>query len=356
MSSKTRLIYSLFKSSKSMSKVFKNFVGIDISKSWFDVALIAGNASTAAVHHQFIQSPAGYQQMSKWLQQHNIQIDDQTLFCMECTGIYNTSLVTYLVDCSAAIWVEMPLRIKKSGGFERGSDDRSASYKIALYALRYHDQAKLWKPSDASIEKIRHLIAQRDRIVTSLSHLTVPAQELIECGCVHEGKMISKMQQPAINALKKTKTKIEALISQTIKQDEELRHTVELVQSVNGIGTVTATALLVYTRSFTSFKTAKELACYCGVVPFNRTSGSSVRYKSSVSPFANMKLKKLLHLCALSAIQNDEEMKSYFERKLLEGKNKMSIINAVRNKLIHRVFAVIRDNRLYEDNYIKQCA
>jgi transposase len=164
------------------------------------------------------------------------------------------------------------------------------------------------------------------------------------------------MQQPAIKALQKTKTKIEALITQTIKQDEELRHTVELVQSVNGIGTVTATALLVYTRSFTAFKTAKELACYCGVVPFNRTSGSSVRYKSSVSPFANMKLKKLLHLCALSAIQNDEEMKRYFERKLLEGKNKMSIINAIRNKLIHRVFAVIRDNRLYEDNYTKQCA
>lgn len=48
-------------------------------------------------------------------------------------------------------------------------------------------------------------------------------------------------------------------------------------------------------------------------------------------------------------------MKRYFERKLLEGKNKMSIINAIRNKLIHRVFAVIRDNRLYEDNYTKQC-
>jgi hypothetical protein len=69
-----------------------------------------------------------------------------------------------------------------------------------------------------------------------------------------------------------------------------------------------------------------------------------------------MKLKKLLHLCAMSAIQNDPEMKAYFERKVAEGKNKMSVINAVRNKLIHRVFAVIRDERNYEDNYVRKCA
>ena len=81
-----------------------------------------------------------------------------------------------------------------------------------------------------------------------------------------------------------------------------------------------------------------------------------MRYKSTVSPFANMKLKKLLHLCAMSAIQNDPEMKVYFERKVAEGKNKMSVINAVRNKLIHRVFAVIRDERNYEENYVRKCA
>lgn len=114
--------------------------------------------------------------------------------------------------------------------------------------------------------------------------------------------------------------------------------------------------MLVYTKGFTAFKNAKELACYCGVVPFNKTSGSSVKYRPSVSPFANMKLKKLLHLCAMSALQNDPEMKAYFERKLLEGKNKMSIINAIRNKLVHRVFAVVRDGRYYEDNYSRTCA
>ena len=99
-----------------------------------------------------------------------------------------------------------------------------------------------------------------------------------------------------------------------------------------------------------------NLGCYCGVVPFTKSSGTSVRYKSTVSPFAKMKLKKLLHLCAMSAIPNDLEMKAYFERKVAEGKNKMSVINAVRNKLIHRVFAVIGDERDCENNYVRNCA
>ncbi len=109
-------------------------------------------------------------------------------------------------------------------------------------------------------------------------------------------------------------------------------------------------------KGFTAFDNAKQLACYCGVVPFDKSSGTSVRYKSTVSPFANKKLKKLLHLCAMSALQNDPEMKAYFERKVKEGKNKMSVINAVRNKLIHRVFAVIRDERMFEENYATKCA
>ena len=339
-----------------MSKLFKNFVGIDISKSWFDATLVTLDLSAKAVHHQFAQSASGYHAMIEWLQLSNVAVNEHTLFCLEYTGIYNTGFVNFLVGQSANIWVEMPLRIKKAGGLERGSDDKSASSKIAWYALRYHDQAKLWKPADSSIEKLKHLITQRERIISTLKHLTVPAQELIDCGCIAEGKMVVKLQQPVIKALQKTLKQIEALINTTIQEDEQLSQTVELVQSVNGIGKVTATAMLVYTKGFTAFKNAKELACYCGVVPFNKTSGSSVKYRPSVSPFANMKLKKLLHLCAMSALQNDPEMKAYFERKLLEGKNKMSIINAIRNKLVHRVFAVVRDGRYYEDNYSRTCA
>jgi transposase len=339
----------------SMSKL-KNFVGIDISKLWFDAALIKTDNPFQILHRQFLQNPVGYKTLLEWLMLNNAQVGDQTLFCMENTGLYNTGLVNHLVGIQAQLWVEMPLRIKKTGGFERGSDDKTACVKIARYAMRYQEDVKLWEPADSNMEKIKNLITQRDRIINAVTQLSVPVKELKDCGCEAEAKQMEKIQKPALAALQKTKKNIEVLITKTVQQDEQINKKVALVQSIKGIGPVTAVALLVYTKSFDMFDNAKQLACYCGVVPFKKQSGTSVRYKPSVSPFANRKLKKLLHLCALSAIKNDKELHLYFERKVMEGKNKMSVINAVRNKLIHRVYAVLRDDRMFEENYVRRCA
>jgi hypothetical protein len=57
-------------------------------------------------------------------------------------------------------------------------------------------------------------------------------------------------------------------------------------------------------------------------------------------------------MAALVAIQFNEDLKAYYHRKLLENKNKMSIINAVRNKLIWRIFACVNQNRPYQNNYL----
>ena len=339
-----------------MSKLLKKFVGIDISKTYFDAALVKVEDSSQIIHQQFSQNSEGFLKMILWLKQQDVTAGEETLFCMEYTGLYNNGLVNYLVQKKAQLWVEMPLRIKKAGGFERGSDDKTAAIKIAWYALRYHDQMKLWQPVDSNIEKIKSLIVQRDRIINAVTQLSVPINELKECSCIAEAKTMEKLQRPALTALQKTKAAIEALIIKTVQADEQINKKVQQVQSINGIGPVTAVAMLVYTKGFSSFTNAKELACYCGIVPFKKISGTSVRYKPSVSPYANKKLKKLLHLCALSAIKNDAELKAYFERKVAEGKNKMCVINAVRNKLVHRVFAVIRDNRNFEANYVRKCA
>ena len=53
-------------------------------------------------------------------------------------------------------------------------------------------------------------------------------------------------------------------------------------------------------------------------------------------------------MCALSSISAKGELKDYFERKVAEGKNKMLVINNIRNKLIHRICACVRDNKIYD--------
>jgi len=88
-----------------------------------------------------------------------------------------------------------------------------------------------------------------------------------------------------------------------------------------------------------------------GVAPFKHQSGSSIRGRTRVSKLANMTMKTLFSLGATSAIQHSPEIKQYYQRKLAEGKKPMSVINAVRNKLITRIFACVNQERKYEKNY-----
>jgi transposase len=235
-------------------------------------------------------------------------------------------------------------------GLQRGGNDKIAAMQIAQYACRYHDRLRLWKPSNANLEQLRQYISQRDRLVLVLNQLTVPLQELEETGQQKQSSQLSKLQAPACRAIVRSIERIEAVIDKLIESNIEIKEVIQRVSSIKGIGKQTAINLYVYTKAFTEFENAKQLACYCGVVPFTKTSGTSVRYKTGVSPYANRKLKKLLHLCAMAAIRWNDDMKRYYEKKVGEGKNKMSVINAVRNKLIHRIFAVVRDQRMYVEN------
>ena len=118
----------------------------------------------------------------------------------------------------------------------------------------------------------------------------------------------------------------------------------EAITSVPGVGMVTALQLMVHTHHFKRFTSAKKLACYAGVAPFPHQSGSSVRGRDKVHPMANKTLKTALHMCALSVIRFKGEMRAYFDRKIKEGKNKMSILNAIGNKLLQ---ACVRDGKLF---------
>ena len=330
---------------------FKVFVGIDISKKTFDAALLKINASASILHRCFQQDQQGYSLFSKWLTDNQATPGEQLLICLEHTGMYINGLVNFLVSMQANIWVEMPLRIKKSMGLQRGSNDKIAAGNIAQYAYRFHDQAKLWKPLDTTLQQLRHLLAQRDRLLLTLSQLSVPLNEMEACGNPADAKQLKRLQQKAITGLQKSLEAVEQAIDDKICADQQISKVIGQVTSIKGVGKQTAIKLYVYTCGFTMFENGKQLACYCGVVPFSKTSGTSVRYKSGVSPFANKNLKKLLHLCAMSALRWDAEIRTYYLRKVGEGKNKMSVINAIRNKILQRIFAVVRDGRYYVENY-----
>ncbi|MEP6597541.1 MAG: IS110 family transposase [Ginsengibacter sp.] len=334
---------------------FKIFAGIDISKKTFDVAVLSADIPATIKHACFQQNLKGFHQFVDWITADNIRVSE-VLFCMEHTGLFINGLVEFLLSVHANLWIEMPLRIKRTIGLQRGGDDKVAAINIAQFAYRYRDTATLWKPLDTAIEQLRNLVAQRDRLILAFNQLSVPVNELEACGSFQQTRDLKRIQKFAITGIEKSLKAVEARIDEMVAADKHITKAIQQVTSVKGVGKQTAIALYVYTKGFSTFENAKQLACYCGVVPFTKSSGTSVRYKSQVSPFANKKLKKLLHLCAMSALRFDKGLSEYYKRKTAEGKNKMSVINAIRNKLLLRIFAVVRDDRNYVESYIRPCA
>ncbi|MEM1326036.1 MAG: transposase [Bacteroidota bacterium] len=95
----------------------------------------------------------------------------------------------------------------------------------------------------------------------------------------------------------------------------------------------------------------RKLACHAGIAPFEHTSGSSIHKAPSVSVMADHELKRMLHLAALAAINTKGELKEYYERKKKEGKPSMLVINAIRNKIVHRVCACVKADKIYQKQY-----
>lgn len=324
---------------------FQFFIGIDISKRFFDVAIINGDRTTSYV---FENSRKGVNAFIRLLKNQKISLTN-TLICMEHTGVYGKIIITKLVEKQANFCVEMPIQIIRSIGLQRGKSDRVDAKRIALYALKNNSQLELYKPVPEILEKIKILLKIRKKLVNTRADVNRYPNEL-ELFSPQLGKLAKKNLKKINKNLCDEINRIESEIKKLILSDDKLNRTVGLVTSVIGIGQITALHFTVFTSFFTRYDNPRQLACYCGVVPFEYTSGSSIHRKSRIHPMANRTLKKHLHMAALAAINHDPDIKAYFERKVEEGKNKMLIVNNVRNKLVHRICAVIKRQKPYVKN------
>lgn len=327
---------------------FKTFIGIDISKNTLDFSV--RNETEQLFHLQVENSNEGIKKVLEKCKSESIDLKS-VLFCMEHTGIYNTVLLTFLSKKQYSVWVEQGLQIKKSLGVLRGKNDKVDSQRISEYAYRFQDKLRLWEPPRRILVRLKKLTGLRIRLIKTKVLLKKELVELTDFETRSISSITKRLCNPVINKIENQLKKVEEEIVRVIQEDDLLRGLFEIITSVEGVGQVTAWELLTTTNEFKNIKEGKRYACYAGVVPFDHSSGSSIRGKNRVNRMANKTVKQLLHMSALSSIVMKGEMKDYFERKVEEGKNKMAVLNAIRNKLVLRVFACVRDGRKYEKSY-----
>lgn len=276
---------------------------------------------------------------------------ENLVVCMEHTGIYCYPILEYLTGQKIRVYVEHAARIKQSGGLQRGKNDVVDSKRIAKYAYKNVDELKFWQPKREVIQKLGALLEVRERLVRTRTQLEVPLKENKGFRNPSIEQIATKACKSALTGIRKSIKKVESEIEQLVKSDVKLLQQVKLATSVPGVGVITAANMILTSNEFQDISDHKKFACYAGVAPFEHSSGKSIRGKTRVSHMANKKVKRLLHLCARSAVMHSEEFRIYYERKKLEEKSHFSVLNAVCNKLISRVFVCINQQRMYQKNY-----
>jgi transposase len=321
-----------------------NIMGMDVSKNTLDCHLFIQQKSLAPVSNDL----KGFKSIKKWLSKELSRKTEGLLVVMEYTGIYTYGIERYLKEQQINYVKRPALDIKRSLGMVRGKSDKADARFISKYGWMRKEELKPMTPlSDTQVE-LQQLMSHRDKLVADKSSYQCKLKELRS----QMGNKVNEVMASSIEYIMDVFTQeikeAEKEIKSLLQSNESLQTNYDLTCSITGIGFATAVHLLIVTENFTRFTEVRKLICYCGVAPFEHSSGTSIRGKVRVSQLANKKLKSLLTMAAISAIQHDPELKTKYAQKVNEGKAKMCVINIIRAKLLERIFAVIKRQSPYE--------
>ncbi len=325
---------------------YSYFVGIDVSKLTLDIAIL--NYEGKLVEPPIVVENTS-DSFGALIELLNEKVGDlsEVLFCLEPTGHYSNLAVSELLNKDFSVWLASGATIQRSIGLTRGKNDKTDACRIAEYAFRFSDKVSLVAVKDFQSQQLRELLSQRESYVATKAGYVAQIKDFKGFVSDKSYQTIRELNIQLIESLTAAINQIEAKIESIILNEQQLKRQYDLLQTIPGVGKILAQTFIASTAGFTRFNNPRSFACHAGIAPFVYTSGTSIKSRSRVTHRANKRLKSLLHLAALCSIRVKGELREYYIRKTSEGKSKMSVLNAIRNKIVQRIFAVIKRNSSY---------
>lgn len=321
-------------------------MGVDVSKSTLDIHCAEINQ-----HLQIANGTEGFKLLLKWCKTHAINLSE-SFWVLEYTGGYEYKFIQFC-EAKQIIYSRISgLAIKKSMGIIRGKSDKVDAARIAQYGEEKHKTIQASKPFNQAIVSLKELLSFRKRIVREKAGYMATLKERKHMYPDLKQDFISNSLAKRIEENIDLIAQLDEALMQHTSEHEAMKTNFDLLTSIKGIGMVNALMTIAYTENFVCFANARSYAVYAGVVPFEYTSGSSIRGRKRVSNIANKELKQELNQAARSAIQWDKELQQYASRKM-SNKCYSIVLNNVKFKLILRMFAVVKRQSKFVDNYKK---
>jgi len=314
-----------------------NYTGIDISKSFFDVAFPQEGKYR---YYKFSNDKTGFKELLKVLPCDNHII-------MEASGPYYLKLASYLTGQGIAVSVVNPLVIRRfcQMRMSRAKTDKKDAMMIAEYGKT--GKPALWDMPEKHVITLQ----QMEAILANLNKERTALNNQLE-SFIHSGMLDKQLEKILVKELEHK----EGLIKKINKAMEVLakQHYAEMLsnlESIPGMGRKTAMALIVLSGGFNRFDDYRKLSSYIGICPRIFESGTSVKGKARICKMGMSRIRAMLYICSWSAKRYNKACRELYDRLIAKGKAKKQALIAVANKLLKQAFAIATQKTKYNENY-----
>jgi len=311
-----------------MNNLTNVWVGVDVSKDTLDIHLYPLNKS-----FKITNTKVG---IEKFVNQELSKFDVKQTTC-EATGSYEKVFATTFKKHGYPVWVVHPQRIKGyiiSTGC-RSKNDKIDAKKIAEFASKNPPDYTAQERTENQ-EILRALVNRRDDLTKSLAEEKTRYQQPAHEPCRPSIESLMEHLESQIKVIEKQ-------IKDILKKDEELSAKAQLLESIPGVGVMSATMLLSWFPEL-GLVSNRAIASLAGLSPFERSSGKYVgkRYIGGGRSLP----RKMLYMCALSAIQYYQPLKEFYKRLIAKNKPFKVAIVAVMRKLIVLANTLLRKGEM----------
>jgi len=145
---------------------------------------------------------------------------------------------------------------------------------------------------------------------------------------------------------------IESLEEQMIEHLEQIPYSHSIL-SIKGVGHITAAGLIGEVGDFNKFDTISEITKLAGLDLFEISSGQ-FKGQRRISKRGRPMMRKLLFFAAINMVKSNGIMHEKYKQMLDRGMLKMKALIAIARKILGLIFAIVRNNTMYIENYTKQ--
>lgn len=328
-------------------------VGVDVSKEWLDAA-VKGDKPKRLYERRLENDTGGYRRLLSWVQERSGREAQELTVVMEATGVYHEALALALHEAGCRVIVANPKRVRDyaSGVGLLNKTDRVDARALLRYGGEKNSELIAWEPPPVEVRVLRALYARLGAVQQDLRRELNRKEQAELSGqptAVHES-----MQQ-SIEHLQSDCERLQQAIEDHFDQHPPLKSQRELLQSIPGVGPVSADRMLCVLRRH-RFESARQAAAFAGLVPRLNESGSSVRKRPRMSKQGEGSLRATLYMAAVVACRHNRQLSQHYHDLLATGKCKMSALGALMRRLLHIAFGILKHNTTYDPTKVARSA